>query len=334
MKPILILALFLSSISLFAQTEQDIGKIVIGVKVPDNANNETCQLSEVLEKKLLSLCAQGGFSSFSNYYFYLSPSIVIESTDIAEGGMKNVYIVKGNLYLTIQDGSTVYSSTSIPFKGTATSESKALKNAITALEYKDFQTILQKSKEKIHEYFISHKSSIFAKADAYYQINQYDEAITTLLMIPEDLSDMYQEAVEKASSIYEQKCKYEQEVQIAQIHESNDAILVRASSLLAEHNPEAALSVLSDYQESDAVQNKRFNSLLAKAESQVSANERRSAALARQQHQDQMRREAMTYNLALKGVELQKHRINAMKTVACTYLRNNPSFRYYYYVSY
>ena len=332
MKLLLFIILFLGTVAnMFAQTEQDIGKIVIGVNVTDNANYAKCQISDVLEQKLISLCAQGGFSSFSNYYFYLSPNIVVESTEVSEGGMRNVYIVKGRLYLTIQDPSTIYLSTSIPFKGTASSESKALKNAIVALEYRDFQTVLQLSKEKILEYYKGHKSSIFAKAEAYYRANQYDEAITTLMMIPEDITDMYQEAVEQASFVYDQKCKYEHEVQVAQIHESNDAILVKAGSLLAEHNPNAALNVLSEYQESDAAQNRKFNTLLAKAESQVSENERQTAALARQQHQDQIRREEMAYNIALKGVELQKHKINAMKTVACTYLRNNPSFRYYNY---
>ena len=331
MKYALFLILFLTPLTIFAQTEQDIGKIVIGVNMPDNANDATSQISDVLERKLITLCAQGGFSSFSDYFFYLSPNIVVESTEVSEGGMRNVYIVKGHLYLTIQDPSTIYLSTSIPFKGTGTSESKALKNAIVALEYRDFETMLHQSKEKILEYYIEHKSSIFAKAEAYYRLNQYDESITTLMMIPEDITGMYQEAVEKAAFVYDQKCRYEHEVEVAQIHESNDAILVRAGSLLAEHNPGAALSVLCEYQESDPAQNKKFDSLLAKAESQVSANERQTAALARQQHQDQMRREAMAYNMALKGVELQKHKINAMKTVACTYLRNNPSFRYYNY---
>ena len=208
MKQILLfIILLLCSTLSFAQTEQDIGKIVIGVNVPDNGTGEINQLSDFLEKKLLNLCAQGGFASFSNYCFYISPNIVVESIDVAEGGMKNVYIVKGNLYLTIQDDATVYASTSIPFKGTATSEAKALKNAITALEYRDLQAVLQKSKEKILEYFEGHKSSIFAKAEALYRSNQYDEAITTLMMVPEDLTDLYQEAVEKAAFVYDQKCR-------------------------------------------------------------------------------------------------------------------------------
>ncbi len=341
-KRIMIFLLLVFPFCSYCQTNQeisinDIGKIVIGVNVSDELNEPnsyTVQLKDVLKNKMLNAIANAGCSSFENSFFTMSPRVVIENTLVAEGGMKNIYVLEGHLYLTIKDSKIVYASTAIPFKASATSELVALRSAISNLSYHQITTFINEAKIKILNYYSSYKDVIFAQAERYAASGQFDEAITCLMMIPSDMTDLYQQASIKAIHYYEQKYQFEQKQIASEIYWSNDAILVEASNLLAAHNPNEALNVLTNFQHGDEEQNKAYNRLLKKAESLVSESERRKAQQQAKDRQDRLTNEARAYNIKIKNIDIQSQKINAVKTIACEYIRNNPSFRYYGYYYY
>lgn len=171
------------------QTIEDIGKIVIGVKILPNSNEETLYNKEYLQNKLLSLASNAGLSSHGNSTFFITPSITINDIQTAEGGMKNVFVISGELYLNIkdEDSGTIFANTSYSFKGSGTSKEAAIKNGLQKISYGKLSPFFDEAKSAILNYYSAKQDKIFANADMLCQNNDYDAAIACLLTIPEEL---------------------------------------------------------------------------------------------------------------------------------------------------
>ena len=113
-----------------AQTVQDIGKVVLGVRVLPSASTETQIHKDFVCNKIRQIVTQAGYSSYGDNTFIISPNVIINDVSIAEGGMRNIYIISGELTLSIQDqdNGTVFTTTSLPFKGSATKNVDANRN--------------------------------------------------------------------------------------------------------------------------------------------------------------------------------------------------------------
>lgn len=336
-----------AALPLQAQTASDIGKFVLGIDLPENASEETVQLREILVNKLNNLAAQSGCTSFGYTNFIVAPDIVVEDVKMAEGGMKNVYVVKGNMYVNIteRNNNNVYSSIVYPFKGFATKKELAIKNAILDLSLTKVQSLFDQAKTKIMEYYRSNKDMIFSKAATYANCGEYEQAITFLMSIPDEVSDVKQEALVMAEDIYQREMIATRKANAQRVAAHNDSILNIARSYAAMHNPQEALNVLGDYQTNGTSQDATYKQLVAKAESQVSAAERAEYAQREREYKDQRRREDRAWTAYVQETaykqEMQKQtlryayrlsqsRINALKTVAVTYLRTRPRTIIYY----
>lgn len=355
--------LCLSSVS-YAQTVEDIGKIPLGVRFAEGSTAETFAMRTQLEDRLIAIASQSGYSSFGTSNFFISPNVVVGSTDVAEGGMKNVYVVRGDLYLVIKDdvNGTIYSSISFPFKGSATKQDTAIKNAIQNIDYSRAVPALQEAKTKILSYYETQKSVIFSRAETYAANGDYDAAITCLMMIPEDLTDIYSQALERAQEIYEKRDEAAKQQQREEQRNSNDAVLTEANSLLAMHDPKGALQTLWRYRRGDGEQDAQYASLVNKAEQQISASEMEALRKEERDYQDRQNREQRMWEeqtkdaehrrqmdreqveLERQSIEIRRDAINAaervasqqimlegqkvmaLKAVACEYIRNNPNY--------
>lgn len=340
-----------------AQTVDDIGKISLGVKIEDSSSEETKTFRNIIEDKLVKFATQSGYSSFGNSSFYISPNVVVNSIDMAEGGMKNVYVVRGDIYLAIMDANsgTVYSSISYPLKGSATKKDVAIKNAILNVSYDNVAKSLDEARTRILSYYESHIDAYFANADASVANGNFDEAITWLMMIPEELTSLHEKAMAKAQVVYEQRDEAVRQQAIEELKAANNEVLTTANSYLAMHQPQEALKTLWNFQQGDnAEQNKQYAAMIKKAEQQVSAEEREALRKEEREYQDNRRREDRVWseykkdaqhrrnmdnaNVAYRNNTLasaervahhqlsnEQQRINALKNVACEYLRNNPN---------
>lgn len=343
----------------YSQTVNDISKIVLGVRFVDGITQETRNLQPQLEDKLIMFATQSGYSSFGNSLFFISPNIVINSIDMAEGGMKNVYVVQGELYLTIQDamGGTVYASASFPFKGSATKKETAIKSGIGKINYSKVQGMFSEAKEKILAYYEQQKDVIFSRAETCARNGSYDEAIACLMMIPEELSNLHIQALKKATEIYNQRDAALRQQAIAERQANNESILVEANSLLSMHKPQEALKTLWGYRSGNAQQDEQYAAMVKKAESLISAAEAEALRKEERDYQDRkqqeereweehtkdtahrrdMERQEMELNrqlvdaaerVAHHQAEVDAQTIDALKTVACEYIRNNPDTYY------
>ena len=332
-----------------AQIVDDMSKIVIGVKFQEGISQETQALKPQLEDKLVFFATQAGCSSFDNKAFFISPNIVVNSVDVAEGGMKNVYIARGELFLTIQDGNsgTVFSSRSFPFNGTATKKDLAVKNGILNIRYENVSSVFTEAKSKILSFYQSRQNLIFTRANTCAANGDYDGAIACLMMIPEDLTELHEQALLKAQQIFELRDVAIRQQMIAEQKSYNDSVLTM-------DQPDAALSVLSSYAPGDASQDAIYRNYISRAESIISASEREQKRKEEREYQDDRRREDRAYkefskqaahqrsmerqDMALRrqvvsaSERIEHHRLHvseqkvkALKQVACDYLRNNPN---------
>ncbi len=356
---ILFVAIFMSC-SMYAQSLDDIGKIVIGVNVPDTSTPETKEMKEYLSNKISHWVAQAGYSAKGFSSFSVSPNVIIDSEDVAEGGMKDVYVIKGTLFLSIlqNDGDVVFSSISLPFRDSSTQKATAIKNALGKLQFEKIVPLLDGAKEKILEYYEAQKANIFAHADMMARQKDYDGAIAYIMSVPSSLTNIYHDALIRADSYLEQKNKA-----------YNDSVFVVANSYLAQHDARAALDVLIEYREMQNGQEQTYEQILSKAESLVTADELAAARERRRQYLDEKERQyhqweveekernhrmsmdnqQMAYNRAALAANernqvriiaagerlvsqaisanerINHHRIYAIKCVATEYYRNNQS---------
>lgn len=324
----------------YAQTIDDMCKITLGVYFPDGITQETKNLRTQLEDRLVMFATQTGFSSFKSNSFFISPNIIINSIDIAEGGMKNIYVVKGALYLAVQgetDG-IVYSSASFPFNGSAAKQETAIKNGVLNINYDQVKNLFVDAKKKILVYYESKKNIIFAHADMCVSNGEYDEAIACLMLIPEELNELHIQAVCKAQEIYDMRDKAIYLQMLKDKYNSNDSVLKEANSLLAMHNAQDALKVLWHYRSGDNEQDGQYNKLIRKAESLVSASEREALKREKQAYMDSKQKEEREWkeyttqtaherDMDIRRIKLNSKKVEAVKTIACEFIRRNP-YRY------
>jgi len=340
-KIIIIVTSLLLSVSLFSQSIEDIGKIVVGVKIMPNSSVETKNLQDLLKNKLSQLATQAGYSALgTNNIFNLSPNIIINSTDVAEGGMKNIYLIKGELYLSIQEAEKgiVYSSVSFPFKGSATTKDRAVRNAIVDITYTDIRQCFDEAKAKILRYYETQQDVIFSRANTYLANNQFDEAITCLLSIPTELSSLYQKSLAKANEVYKLKKEEEQRQLAAEIEQYNNELISKANSYLAMHESKKALLELGNIVIGNKRQDAIVSDLRTKAENNITENERKEyeaeqqriadskerakrdfeAGQQREQNNFQLRQKQI--ELEIKNTALEQERVNALRSIALAYI--------------
>ena len=353
-KEYIILYLLLFPLTVYSQTEDDMCKIVIGITFQNGTSEETISLKQLLENRLASFASQAGCSSFDDKAFSISPNIIVNTIEAAEGGMKNVYVVKGDLYLSIHDNNnrTIISSHSFPFQGYSSNIETAIKNGILNIKYDNVASLFIEAKSKILAYYQNKKDMIFARANTCVAEGNYDGAIACLMIIPEDLTDMYEEALKQASYIFDLRANFLKKQALSQQMRYNDSILTRANSYIAMHQPEEALCILCFYISGDEKMDAKYLNYISKAEELINAKERETKRKEDREYKNELIREKRLYREQAKQsahlrfmdrqeldfrrqnllsseriihhkLKNDEYRIRAIKQVASEYIRNN-----------
>lgn len=318
MKKFIICSLLLLGITnAMSQDIQDIGKVMLGVKITDNATVETKQVAMQLQSRLSQIATQAGYSSNGTSLFAITPNVIVNYVDVAEGGMKPIYVVQGDLALSIAGGAEgiVFSSTTLPFKGSSTDKNKAILNGILKIGYPNVKEMFDEARAKILDYYAAKEEIIFAKADSYAFNQQYDEAISCLMLIPEELFDLHSKAMNKVVEIYDKRNAEIARQRAAQLAADNDAVLKKAQSYLSMQNAEEALKALWNYRNGSEAQNAQYNEMVAKAGGLVSEEKKRILDAERQRYLDARMREDREWSMKVQGVEHQQSLDNREMTM-------------------
>lgn len=295
-KSFLILALFIFS-AISAQTTSDFGKIPLVVYLPEDFPSHQYK---TMENKLTQIVSHSGMASYGYGNFVIYPKLNIQSVDVVEGGMQNITVVNVGLNLFIEEVSSgkIFSSYTTNLKGSGKEEDKAIANAINQIKVSapDFKSFIEKGKEQILAYYSSRCNTILTDIENLHKKKDYEGALALAMSVPEEVPSCYAKVQQKSLVIYtayqSQQCS--QNIQ-------------QATSLIAQKNYGGALDILAGIDNSMPCfsESKR---LIASIESKVKA-------------EDQKR---WNYLMKLQNdaVSLEKHRINAIKTIATEYYKS------------
>ena len=100
----------------------------------------------------------------------------------------------------------LYSSTSLMVSGIGTSETKSLMSAFQRISSQNekLQTFIEEGKNKIVDYYSSNCDDIIAHAKSLASKQQYEEAIHTLILVPDVCSECFQRCQKAMEPIYKQ----------------------------------------------------------------------------------------------------------------------------------
>ena len=311
MKRILLIISFFSILQIAnTQSTSDIGKISLSVIMPDNVDGlDLSQLSK-LETKITQIVTNSGLAATgNNNSFVIYPKFSVYESNIVEGGMQNITVVKCEVSLFVKqvDNNILFSSISKMLSGSGSNKSNALTNAISKININDneFKTFVETAKTKIVKYYENKCSDIILKSESLSKKQAYEESLALLMSVPEEVS-CYSKVQEKSIVVYkayqDQKCKI---------------LLAEANVSMAGNDNSKALETLALIDPSSTC----FNDaklIMKKLETKINVEQKRQLEFQMKVYDDQ--------------IALEKQRINAVKDIAVAYYKNQPSVHYNYII--
>lgn len=294
-----------------AQNTDDVGKISLSVVMPENVDGlDASQLSK-LESKIIQITTKAGLSASGyNQTFVIYPKFAIYSTDVVEGGMQNITVTTCELSLYIKQVSNnlLFSSVSKNLKGSGKNKELAITNAISQIPTTDkaFVTFIDEGKQKIIAYYEANCDNIIKKADGFIQTQQYDQALGLLMSIPEEIQSCHDKVIEKSVATFK---AYQNQVCAEQIQQ--------AKAKSAAQDYDGALEILASIDPSAKCYNES-QTMIKSVETKVSAEVKKQWDFQMKQYND--------------AVSLEKQRIEAIKEIAVSYYKSQPTTVNYNYI--
>jgi hypothetical protein len=190
----------------------DLGRLAIAAIVPEKAGDIPSGAANVLENKMRQIVTLNGLGA-SEYgsRFAIVPGVNILTRDITPAAPpQQVLTVEFVFYIVDAAAQTIFSQTSVEFKGVGQSEEKAMIQVIRNINPKmgQFKGLVEKGKEKIIEYFNSKCDVILKNAQALAAQHKYQEALFNLSTVPDVCRECYDRSMDLAIEIYGQYNDY------------------------------------------------------------------------------------------------------------------------------
>lgn len=295
----------------FAYSQKDdFGKITISTIMPENVDGLNQSNLSKLETKITQILTNSGIGATGyNYNFVIYPVFEIYESKPIEGGMENLLLINCQLNLFIKNlnNNMIFASINKPLKSIGKDKQSALTSAISKINIKDsdFQTFIETGKAKIVAYYESTCQDIISKSESLVKKQDYEQALGLLMTVPEEVS-CYSKVQEKSIEAYK---AYQNQKCIVQLQD--------AKTQLASNNYNSALNILSQIDPSSKCF-KESETLINNAAAKVDAEERKQWDLKMKVYND--------------NVELEKHRITAVKEIAAAYYKSKPTTVNYTYL--
>ena len=331
----------------------DIGRIAI-CPVIGNIPDMPRSAEKLLLTRMAQIASKNGMASFGNR-FIMFPKVHIMSQDItATAPPMHAYNLDATLYVADNVTKQIFSSTTISLKGVGKTTTKAYIQALKGLTYKrkEIEGFVSTAKEQIVSYYNSQCDFILKDAEALAGRKEFDEAIYTLVTIPQICKDCYMKAQDITIKVF--KLKMENEC-MQNIAEAKTAIAQNdydnAAGYLAGILPD-----VSCYTDAQAllkkIEDHRCSVALGKAQGAWSSGDARTAgrwlgevaadskcyndaiALGNQIKRKLKADEDREWDFKLKvhddAVELEKQAIKAVRDIGVAWGENQPQPQYHW----
>lgn len=322
---ILIIAVLLvfSCHNLKSQSSDDFGRIVLNPFIAEG-NDLPIQARALLLTKLDQIATNFGMAgSNSNPRFVLTATVNIISKDVTPGPPT---MISENIEVSLIIGDAIsqtsFANAILSLKGVGINENKAMIQAIKGINPNSAQvkSFIENGKNKITEYYDSKCDFIIKESETLVSQGRHEEAIYNLSLVPDVCQDCYFKCLDKLSIIYQQKINRDCQQKLT------EANAVWAAKL----NNEGANEVNEIIKTIDAQANcqEEIKVLNEQIKAKLNADQKKQWELKLKQYEDQIAAEKeqrkMDEAAAIRNDALNQKRIEAYRTIAMEYARNQP----------
>lgn len=256
----LTILLFLSFSMIIAQNTiekaDDIGRIALNIFMSDEVLPEFPSARKMLEGRLKAIASQNGMGGNEALPRFIITGNAYTTFDEVVPGISEKYIKEVEVLISVGDGieGVEFASESFTLKGVDDSESKAFLSAVKKLNPRNklIASFLEKAKEKIIAFYNSKCDFILKEAETLNTNKDYDNALASLIEVPEVCKECYEKAMDYSTIVFKAKIENECQLRISQ-----------ANSLIAQDKwdeaAEALIGVTPDmicFSEVSGIQNK------------------------------------------------------------------------------
>lgn len=304
MRKILVLLFFVCVLAINAQAQSDdLGRITVQAYVPpyEGVPNEAAKL---LQTKLSQIIMNNGIAD--NEYcvrFILTAKINVISKDIVAGPPQRIsQKLEITLILGDIEADKVYSNITLSAIGIGTSLEKSYIAAIKNIRPNNAEIteFMKEGKNKVVTFYTANCNLIIDEAKKLANMQNYDEAISQLLSVPNVCKECYDECSLLASQIYNQK-----------INAEGAYLLRQAQGAWAEQpNKEGAakaIEYLSGINFASSCRS-QVNSLMGKITQKLISDDKREWELKVQQYQDKVEQQKREWNQRMQEYKDQQVR--------------------------
>jgi len=271
------------------------------------------QVQTSLMNKMMQVCTKHGVGGLSLDNRFIMLANCVKTDSHVSPSVPTIYSIDLDIsfYIGNSKDGALFSTFTIHSKGIGNNEMKAYSAAIKNVNPNSpsFANFINEGKDKIISYYNSQMSEIIASANSLAAQGNYDEAIATLMAVPEACEANFKKAQNTATEIYKRKVNYE-----------GGELLSQAKAVWAQNpnkeNAENALNIASQI-EPDSKYYAQAQQLIQSINARVKAVDDREWASEEKHRQSEQ--------------ALEKQRVKAIRDVAVAYARNQPKVVYHYH---
>jgi hypothetical protein len=155
----------------------------------------------------MQVATLNGLGATENAQFVMVPMLSIINKDVTPTAPPMVSLTMDvTLYIVDMLTQNIYSQTSIQVRGVGNTEERAYTQALNGINprHGQFRGFVEKGKEKIIEYYNSKCDVVISSAQALAGQKNYEEALFTLMSVPDVSRECYDKCMQISIDIYQE----------------------------------------------------------------------------------------------------------------------------------
>lgn len=266
-----------------ADKADDFGRIALNIYMPDDVLPEFPSARKMLEARLKAVASMNGMGANEAFPRFIITGNAYTTFDEVVPGISEKYVKEVEIFISVGDGieGVEFASESITLKGIDDSESKAFLSAVKKLNPRNkiIKEFIENAKDKIIAFYNSKCDFILKEAETLNSNKDYDNALATLIEVPEVCKECYEKAMDYSTIVF--RAKVENECQL-KISEANSLIATdkwdEAAEVLVGVTPDmGCYSEVSDIQK--RITDHRCNISIGKARGAWAKRDSRQASV-------------------------------------------------------
>lgn len=297
-------------------TLNDVGRIVLNATTIENTNVPV-EAKQMLQNKLQQIATNNGVGGNSyNPRFIITAKANIISKNIVAGPPQAIALtVEFTFFIGDAMDNMVYANSTKTYKAVGSNENKAFIEAINQINVRseDLKTFVEEGKNKIVNWYNTQCDFILKKAETLVTQQQYQEAIYTLMAVPDVCKDCYTKCNDATKPIF---AAYQSSECNKKLNQAKQQWNVSQNSTTAKEVADILIQIYPD-----APCYKEAETLAKTIKEKLDADAQKEWEFKMKTYNDKLAKEKLEYN---DKIALEKQRLETYKQVAIEYAKKQP----------